>query len=474
MSDNRYDEQYNNMYNGLNDYGNQNEFYENTANNNYTVPVEKNNIRYQDSNWSLLNQTSYGGQNLMAEFIGGDKQFDDYNYNNEGNYDNNYGYDDYYGNEYSNESNYTFYDKEIKKDVSVNAISNKINANMNDELLYGSLESDYPSTNYKKSSKRTNNNLKSPKINNYDDSLFVDTEYGDETVYKDIPYRKNYKSDSHDNKTVAIDMSELGYDNYYAEEIDEDHSVYRAIDTESRYHVRKGVYDDKLMPTQDIVFDDIYVVRNQLFDEEEKLFTFNDVISLAICVAFAIIMAFLIIRYVGQVTVVKGHSMEYNFHNKEVILLDKLSYKIKDPERYDVVVFPVKKDKGYEYYIKRIIGLPGEKVYVDIQQSQIYIDEKRLNTDVFGWEPMVGDEYSVTHNNVTLGTDEYYCMGDNRNNSQDSRASSVGSINRDDFLGKAIFKVSPLESFGLIDHYYNHEIRSGRKPAYDFYATDDN
>jgi hypothetical protein len=59
-------------------------------------------------------------------------------------------------------------------------------------------------------------------------------------------------------------------------------------------------------------------------------------------------------------------------------------------------------------------------------------------------------------------------MGDNRNYSQDSRALVVGSIKKDDFLGKAIFKISPFSSFGLVDHYYNHEIRSGNKEAYDY------
>jgi signal peptidase I len=237
---------------------------------------------------------------------------------------------------------------------------------------------------------------------------------------------------------------------------------YGAVNSSASYFNRNTPADNKMIPTDDITFDDMYVVKNQLFEEEEKLFGFNDIISLALCVGFAVIMAFLINRYAGQITTVDGHSMEYNFADKEVLVLDKITYKIKDPERYDVVVFPVGSGTDYNYFVKRIIGLPNEKIYIDVDKSEIYANGKKLD-DVYGWEPLSGLGKKIDTNNITLGPDEYYCMGDNRNNSEDSRSARVGPVKKDTFVGKAIFKISPISSFGLIDHHYNEDIIKGKK-----------
>ena len=214
------------------------------------------------------------------------------------------------------------------------------------------------------------------------------------------------------------------------------------------------------------MFDDMYVVKNQIFEEQEKLFTFNDIISLIICVAASVVIAFLINQYVAEVTTVKGPSMEYNFHNKDVLVLDRISYKIRKPKRYEVVVFPVKDGNDYVNYIKRIIGLPGEKVYIDVQNSAIYINDKKLPDEKYGWENFKGPGLNVENNNILLGKDEYYVMGDNRNNSQDSRLLKVGLIKRKDFVGRAVFKIAPITSFGLINHDYNDDIRNGKRKAY--------
>ena len=474
MSRDNYNNEYDNAYNGFHDYGNQDEFYQNSSKNNYTMPRNMgDNIRYENANWSLLDQTSYGGNN-MAEFMA-----DEYNY-----YDNNgYMFDDYINNEYSNlNQNDEYYgnyesnninnnviNKNIEQpykksnDISLSFISNKLNANVDQELLYDNIGNVNPFTEDRRYKKDSHNDDYEDEY--YDDDC-EDEYFDDDNDYKRSSHPNGYRKDSYNNQTVAMDLkSYKGHDRF--ETINDEESVYGRIATDSEYYGRDGVYDAKLLPTQDIVFDDIYVVRNKLYDDDEKLFSFSDIISLGICVAFAVIMAFLIVRYVAQATVVKGHSMEYNFHNKEVVILDKLTYRFKEPKRFDVVVFPVKEGDEYEYYIKRIIGLPGEKVYIDVAKSDIYIDGNRLRTDVYGWEAMLSSR-AVQHNDVVLGADEYYCMGDNRNYSQDSRALVVGSIKKDDFLGKAIFKISPFSSFGFIDNLYNHEIRSGNKEAYDY------
>ena len=109
------------------------------------------------------------------------------------------------------------------------------------------------------------------------------------------------------------------------------------------------------------------------------------------------------------------------------LIVDKISYRFHDPERFDIVVFPFRyADKTY--YIKRIIGLPGETVYID-EEGTIYIDGEVLN-----------------------GTDEYFVLGDNRNNSSDSRDPVVGNIHRDELIGKAWMRIYPFDQMCIIKH----------------------
>ena len=100
------------------------------------------------------------------------------------------------------------------------------------------------------------------------------------------------------------------------------------------------------------------------------------------------------------------------------------------------------------YYIKRIIGLPGETVYID-EEGKIYIDGEIL-TENYGKEVIV--DPGRAYEPITLGEDEYFVMGDNRNNSSDSRDPVVGNIHRDEFIGKAWMRIWPLDKMGMIKH----------------------
>ena len=103
--------------------------------------------------------------------------------------------------------------------------------------------------------------------------------------------------------------------------------------------------------------------------------------------------------------------------------------------------------KKITYYIKRIIGLPGETV--QIVDGYIYINGKQLD-EHYGNE--IIEEAGMAAEPVTLGEDEYFVMGDNRNNSQDSRVSDVGAIHRDELMGRAWIRIWPLDQFGVIKH----------------------
>lgn len=154
--------------------------------------------------------------------------------------------------------------------------------------------------------------------------------------------------------------------------------------------------------------------------------------------------AFLIVNFVGERTVVSGESMFPSLNNGDNLVVDKLSYHFMDPRRFDIIVFPFQYQKE-TYYIKRIIGLPGETV--QIQDGKIYINGKLLR-ESYGNEAIRNP--GIASGTVTLDEDEYFVLGDNRNNSRDSREPSVGNILRSDIIGRAFLRIWPLDRLGFL------------------------
>ena len=153
-----------------------------------------------------------------------------------------------------------------------------------------------------------------------------------------------------------------------------------------------------------------------------------------------------VVTFVGQRTEVSGSSMETTLSDKDQLIVDKMTYRFRDPKRYDIVVFPYQYQDN-TYYIKRIIGLPGETV--QILSGMVYIDGMRLD-EHYGNEMM--ENPGIAEEPLTLDENEYFVLGDNRNNSSDSRASDVGLIHRKDLIGRAWIRVWPLSQIGVIHH----------------------
>lgn len=174
---------------------------------------------------------------------------------------------------------------------------------------------------------------------------------------------------------------------------------------------------------------------------------FRELMGWILYILIIIGLTYLIITFVGQRTRVSGSSMEPTLSDGDNLIVDKISYRFRDPSRYDIIVFPYKYEEN-TYYIKRIIGLPGETVQV--VGGYVYINGEALTSDIYGAEVM--ESAMMAADPVTLGEDEYFVLGDNRNHSSDSRDPSVGVLKRSDLMGRAWVRIYPFDEMGVIKH----------------------
>lgn len=173
----------------------------------------------------------------------------------------------------------------------------------------------------------------------------------------------------------------------------------------------------------------------------------KEIINVLIYLAVVFVLTYLVVEYVGQRTVVSGSSMEHTLSDGDNLIVDKLSYRFKEPERFDIIVFKFQHEED-TYYIKRIIGLPGETVEID-ENGVIYIDGEELE-ESYGSEVML--DAGLAEDGFLLGEDEYFVLGDNRNGSSDSRDPSVAAVKEDTILGRAWVRIWPLSKFEVLQH----------------------
>lgn len=162
-------------------------------------------------------------------------------------------------------------------------------------------------------------------------------------------------------------------------------------------------------------------------------------------VVITVLLAFMLRFFVLQPFIVEGASMEPNFHDQQYIIIDKLSYRVREPQRGEVIVFhpPVAISQNY---IKRIIGLPGETVLV--KDGEVFVNGTKVNEPYLGSQNHHTQPMS-TQSPITLGEDEYYVMGDNRSHSSDSR--EFGALKKDNIEGRTWFIAFPLSDFEFIN-----------------------
>ena len=174
-------------------------------------------------------------------------------------------------------------------------------------------------------------------------------------------------------------------------------------------------------------------------------------LEFVVYVGIAVIITYLVLNFIGQRTVVEGNSMWPTLNDGESLIVDKLTYHFQAPKRFDIIVFPYQENNGREvYYIKRIIGLPGETVRID-EEGNIYINDEILE-ESYGREVIKSETMGLARETIVIGEDEYFVLGDNRNNSTDSRSPLVGNLNRKDIIGRAFVRIWPLAKMGMLRH----------------------
>ena len=181
--------------------------------------------------------------------------------------------------------------------------------------------------------------------------------------------------------------------------------------------------------------------------QESKKSTKDTILGYVVWVGAVVLLAWCLITFVAQRTDVNGTSMVPTLEDGDQLICDKISYRFRDPERFDIIIFPYQYQKN-TYFIKRVIGLPGETVRIDYD-GNIYINGEILN-EKYGLEKMAYP--GIAEQEITLGDDEYFVLGDNRNVSEDSRYPDVGLIKRKDIIGRAWLRIYPFSKFGLITH----------------------
>ena len=173
----------------------------------------------------------------------------------------------------------------------------------------------------------------------------------------------------------------------------------------------------------------------------------KDILELLVGSAVAVFLAFVLIFSAGMRTSVVGDSMEPVLCNGQEILMNRIIYRISTPKRGDVIVFLPNGNQNSHFYVKRVVGLPGETV--QIRDGCVYIDGVLLaEEDRFD---KIADP-GIAQNELLLASDEFFVLGDNRNSSEDSRSGNIGAVKKDTIIGKAWFHMALEDQpMGLIE-----------------------
>ena len=161
-------------------------------------------------------------------------------------------------------------------------------------------------------------------------------------------------------------------------------------------------------------------------------------------IAISLVLAFLIVQVIKP-TIVSGESMYPTLNDRDYLILNRLSYKFGEIERGDIIVFKtnLKQDNGKEKdLIKRVIAIPGD--HLVIENSKVYINDELID------EPYIHNAYTSGDVDIVIPENKIFAMGDNRENSKDSRSEDVGLVDENDILGEVMVRLLPISNIGNV------------------------
>lgn len=171
----------------------------------------------------------------------------------------------------------------------------------------------------------------------------------------------------------------------------------------------------------------------------------KEVLAWSFEIAMAILLAFTFVYFIGLRTSVVGQSMAGTLNGGDEILVNRFIYKVTDPKPNDIIVFLPNGNEKSHLYIKRVIAVPGDTVL--IEDGAVYVNGELFKEEV---DVSAIEEAGLAAEEIKLEDDEFFVLGDNRNNSEDSRYANIGNIKKEYIIGKAWFRLKPWRDFGFL------------------------
>ena len=158
----------------------------------------------------------------------------------------------------------------------------------------------------------------------------------------------------------------------------------------------------------------------------------KEIVSWGTHIFVAIFLAFILVFFVGMRTSVIGVSMENTLYSGQQVLVNRLSYLVFGPKEGDIIVFTPNGSRNTHFYVKRVVAVPGDTV--SIKDGKLYVNKENVD---YGYDKIM--DAGILENELTLEAGEYFVMGDNCNNSEDSRSGNIGPVSKEMIEGKAWF-----------------------------------
>ncbi|MGM9550847.1 MAG: signal peptidase I [Clostridia bacterium] len=181
-------------------------------------------------------------------------------------------------------------------------------------------------------------------------------------------------------------------------------------------------------------------------NQKEQKSMLREIIEWVLVLVIAASVAFFIRQFIMTVVKVDGESMANTLHNKEHLIAWRLGY---EPDNGDIIIFEPDCAQG-SYYVKRVIATEGQSVEIDYEENAVYVDGMKIE-EPYIKEEMLDRSYFGGENSWVVPDDSVFVLGDNRNNSRDSRDPSVGYVDKDAILGKVVLRLWPVTKIGLVE-----------------------